>query len=198
MFAYCGNSSVNAQDLTGTWTVGITFSFGTAIFMVFMGGWASVSLVWDDKGNFDTQYSYSLIGVNDTATVGLIEVHANGGIQITKADTVYDLYGISSSVGGGGSNYGGELQSFEPLREADTVDGVQFTAGVDPNVGFDIHESNSYTGHLDLAGIGVSPKGRMMSAPAGSNLVKKITEKNKPIWNTKSRCHKKQAVIWQP
>ena len=116
---------------------------GTAFFGVSI----SIGFFWDDHGNFDWQWSYSVPGVNETASVGLLDVGASVGFQYTNADTVYDLHGPATYIGvsGGPSWYvGGDLISFEDASDLEgDIDGFQLVGGI--GLGYDIHITETYT-----------------------------------------------------
>ena len=97
MFAYCNNNPVMGYDPYGKWTMG--FSVGGNV-TLFLGVSISIGIYWDDEGNVDWQWSYSVPGVDDTVTVGVCDAAGGVSFQYTEADTVYDLYGATSYVGG--------------------------------------------------------------------------------------------------
>ena len=89
----------------------------------------------------DFQWSYSVPGVNDTVSAGLLDAGAGVTIQYTNRDTVSDLYGTATNVGAsvGDLVYGGvDLVSFSNPNEIDAeIDGFQFTIGI--GAGVDVH-----------------------------------------------------------
>ena len=138
LFAYCLNNPVNSIDPFGTWTIGISFG---ANLNLFFGVSVSIGVCFDDKGNVDWQWSYAVPGVNETASLGLLDAGVGLAVQCTNRDTVYDLYGPATYLGasgGPGWYVGADLISFSKPNEMDAgVDGFQFVAGV--GVGLDAH-----------------------------------------------------------
>ena len=147
MFAYCNNNPINNIDTLGLWTI----SFSISLNAVFgLGISLSFGFAFDNKGNFDLQYSYAIPGVNDTAMVGAVGVGVGISVQYTKADSVYDLYGPATYVGasgGAGLSLGGDIVSFSDASDSEmTTDGFQFSVGY--GLGLDAHVIESYTGSL--------------------------------------------------
>jgi len=147
MFAYCLNNPTNGIDPGGKWTMG--FSIGANL-TVILGVSISVGVYWDDEGNVDWQWSYSVPGVDDTVGVGVLDVGVSAAVQYTNADTVYDLYGPSYYVGASGGPLwyvGADLIGFEDGNPNNGVDGVQLVGGF--GWGLDIHATKTYTRPLD-------------------------------------------------
>lgn len=111
----------------------------------------SSGFAFDNKGNFDWQYSYIVPGVDNTMSAGVLDAGICGSVLITKAETVYDLYGLGSSVGvsGGALEYFGvDLVVLDGIydamwREDQSFDGVQVSVG--KGWGVDVHVNQSQT-----------------------------------------------------
>ncbi len=146
MFAYCNNNPIVYADYSGYVVFGVTFNANA---FVCFGVSFSVAFVWDDKGNTDWQISYSIPGVNDTATVGaLATVGVSMGVQITNDKTVYDSYGYSSTIGIGGKlDILGDAPISDPNAE---LSGVHIPVlGWSPDGVLDmVSISNSYTSNF--------------------------------------------------
>lgn len=141
------NNPISNIDKAGKWTIGISLGINlTAIF----GFSINIGLYVDDKLNFDPQWSYSVPGIDDTMSFGFLDIGAGATIQYSNRDTVYDLYGASSTIGasgGAGWYVGGDLISFSSMNDSNAkVDGFQLTAGY--GAGLDIHLANSKTKHV--------------------------------------------------
>lgn len=143
MFAYCLNNPIGCCDSGGYWTISLS---GTASGYFGIGISLSLGIVFDDKGNIDIQFTYAIPGINDTSAFGGLAVGVGGAVQVTTANTVYDLCGLSSchGVGAGPSWYvGADILSFSDASDLDSFEGVQISAGV--RLGIDAHATNSDT-----------------------------------------------------
>lgn len=144
MFAYCGNNSVNGRDPNGMWTMGFSIS-GSATAILGISG--SIGFFWDDKGNIEWQYSYSVPFVNNTMSFGLLGAGLGLTYQFTELETIYDLYGpsITTGVTAGPSWYVGmDVITFGDITEmGEKTKGFQFDAGL--GVGVDIHLTKTNT-----------------------------------------------------
>ena len=138
LFAYCLNNPVNSIDPFGTWTIGISFG---ANLNLFFGVSVSIGVFFDDEGNVDWQWSYAVPGVNNTTSIGVLDVGAGLAVQYTNKDSVYDLYGPATYIGASGGPcwyVGADLISFSKPSEMNAnADGFQLVAGV--GGGFDTH-----------------------------------------------------------
>ena len=98
-------------------------------------------MFFDDEGNIDWQWSYSVPGVNDTASVGVLDAGGGVSFQYTNRDTVYDLYGPATYAGvsgGAGWYVGADFISFSKPSDINArLDGFQFSLGY--GVGVDAH-----------------------------------------------------------
>ena len=152
MFAYCNNNSVNCVDYLGKWT--ITFGEGAnANFGLGIAG--SRQIVFDSEGNIAYQTSYAIPGVNDTASVGAMDVGAAYFIQLTEANSYRNLEGHGTAAGfsfGAEASFGVDAIELSPLSEAmepspdgstNYPDGVQVSLGA--GWGVDVHIVDSYT-----------------------------------------------------
>ena len=142
MFAYCLNNPVNGADANGARTMGIGLNINFNIFYE-CGYYGSIGLFVDDKGHLELQYSNTELFANETGSVGLADIGAGFFFQETNRETIYDLYGKSTSIGASGGANGGsagvDIISFgspEDLLNGQ-LDGIQFNVGV--GVGFDVH-----------------------------------------------------------
>ena len=72
------NNPVNSIDPFGTWTIGISFG---ANLNLFFGVSVSIGVFFDDKGDVDRQWSYAVPGVNNTTSIGVLDVGAGLAVQ---------------------------------------------------------------------------------------------------------------------
>ena len=90
-------------------------------------------------------------GMDNTASVGLLDAGASIALQYTNADTVYDLYGPATYLGVSGGPWwyvGADLISFEDASDlASDFDGFQIVGGF--GAGFDLHVTETYTRKVD-------------------------------------------------
>lgn len=138
MFAYCGNDPANNSDALGIWAIGISLSANLTALLGITGG---IGIAFDDKWNFDVQYSYAVPWVDDTMSAGVLDAGAGITVQWVNVETVNDLCGLSSYVGASvGSFYsvGADLISSAPINQMDgKIEGVQIVAGI--GIGVDAH-----------------------------------------------------------
>ena len=118
----------------------------------FYGATFSLAFVFDNTGGFDVQYSYAFAGIDNTHSLGVLDVGIGGFFQYTKLDSVDSLLGVSTSVGasgGAGLSIGidavaaGSVVENTLNRGKEPPDGFQVTAGV--GVGVDVHIVQSYS-----------------------------------------------------
>ena len=106
-----------------------------------LGASVSIGAFWDEKGNFEWQWSYSVLNMDDTAMIGAIDLGGGIALQYTNRETIHDLHGPATYIGasGGPSWYvGGDVISFSPpANPSAEIDGVQLVAGV--GFGLDVH-----------------------------------------------------------
>lgn len=144
MFAYCNNGPINHYDPLGATTFGLSLGGNITIGI---GMSISIGVFWDTEGNFEFQWSYVVPGVDDTAMAGLIDAGVGATFQITDRDTIYDLYGPATSIGGSvgpGWYVGGDIISFSDASDTNNeINGIQVTGGV--GIGLDFHVAESYT-----------------------------------------------------
>ena len=129
----------------GTFTEKISIN-GNALF----GGYADIGVSYDWKGNVAIQWSYAVTGVNDTASVGILDAGASVGWTFTDAEDVDGLLGPSSAIGASGGYLGYaaiDLISFEDMSDMNgDVDGFQIGGGV--GIGMDVHLTETYTNNI--------------------------------------------------
>ena len=157
MFAYCNNNPVNAFDPYGAWT--ITFSIGIDLTLLLFGFAASIGIAFDDNGNIAIQGSYcapNYLSNNETYYIGLADIGGGGSFQWTTDDTVFDLEGPATYIGGSAGL--AEYFSADMVYSGVTVDdedrekalpsGFQINYGI--GVGIDLHYRQSQTKTLWL------------------------------------------------
>lgn len=142
-YGYCWGNPLKFVDLNGKWTIvikgalNLTLLFGVNI---------DIGIAFDDNRNVAIQWSYSVPTVNDTMSIGIADVGAAIQMQrMWNTDTVYDLEGRASSIGVSGgylSYFGVDLISASPMREMETIDGIQGQIGI--GAGLDVHVTESY------------------------------------------------------
>ncbi len=118
LYAYVGNDPMNNIDPNGedTLALSINFNFGRGIF----GGTFGLNLVYDTKGNLGLQFVHGA-GL-DTPGVSI-----TGNIEITNADTLYDLEGAGTQGmidGGEGVIVEGGVMAGEGYRGIATGGGI--------------------------------------------------------------------------
>jgi RHS repeat-associated protein len=91
LFVYSGNNPVNLRDSSGLWTIAIGVA-GTAGAGGGVGG--GFSFVFDNKGNV------GIISSAGGGGLGGISYSAGAQVQVTNANTIYDLNGLSLQSGG--------------------------------------------------------------------------------------------------
>ena len=174
MFTYCLNNPTNNYDEDGLWTMGI--SLGGNI-TVFLGVSISIGIYWDGEGNFDWQWSYSVPGVDDTMTIGIIGAGVGLAFQQTDRETVYDLYGSATATGASGGALwyiGGDMISFADASDrSGTINGYQVAGGI--GMGLDVHLAETNT--KPIASIGSSKPVRLSNRQKRINFCSRINEK---------------------
>ena len=174
MFAYCLNSPVLNFDPNGLWTFGISFGINLTLGIGFSVG---IGIYFDGRGNWDFQWSYVAPGVDETASVGILDVGAGVTLQYTDRETVYDLYGPATFIGGSGGPLlyaGGDLISFSDASDiTNEVNGFQLTGGV--GVGIDLHVTESNTKPV------VPPNTKKDSAQSSSGQRYMVTNKKTSV-----------------
>ena len=101
MFTYCLNNPVNGYDPNGMWTVAISIGLDMTLF--FFGLAISLGISVDDDGNLAIQGSYcapNYLNNNKTYYFGLADIGASGSFQWTDDDTIFDLEGPGTYIGG--------------------------------------------------------------------------------------------------
>ncbi len=146
MFAYCNNNPTTYEDQTGEKT--ITIGAGANLTAI-LGFSVGIGISFDFSGNIAIQYSYSVPKSSQEMSIGLLDIGAAIQVQYTNAETVDDLNGISSYIGGSGGvlGYGGvDVISSAPVADMSgdgEIDGFQVSVGV--GVGVDMHVSQTKT-----------------------------------------------------
>jgi len=88
-YSYCLNNPQKYTDPYGYWTKMIPISINLGILNIYASG--SLSLIWDDNGNWAIVESASSSITSASAVVNI-----TGGYQYTNADTIWDiLYGTT-------------------------------------------------------------------------------------------------------
>ena len=132
----------SVKDLNGTVTVKGTFN-ATA----YVGIYIDIGLSFDWKGNTALQWSYAIPGVDDTLSLGVLDIGATISVAFTDANDIYELLGKSSAMGvstGFFKYLSFDLLSFDEMEDTNgDIDGLQI--GVGYGGGFDIHMMESYT-----------------------------------------------------
>ena len=98
LFAYCGNNPVMGYDPTGRWTYSSSLSFSA---FLIGGATYTVSFVFDMHGNIAIQTSKADIFREESGgTFGTASIGISASETITRLETVYDLEGVGSTIGG--------------------------------------------------------------------------------------------------
>ena len=131
MFAYCQNNPVSCYDSNGKWTISISISFEWVFGTGESDSW---SIVFDGKGNIDFQKTYAN-GKDGTKLVGGIGIGVGPSIQFTNNETVYDLYGYSTTSGvnvnlGSPFYIGGDIVTDTYPLENGSINGFQINSGL--------------------------------------------------------------------
>ena len=164
MFTYCNNNPVTCRDSAGRWTQGI--SVGASVYLGF-GASVSIGYFWDDDGNGEFQWSYCVPGVNDTAAMGVCAIGAGITYQWTNYDTVSDLYGLGSTLGGsaGPSIYG----SIESVLEGSISERENVSHGIQIGIGYgagaEVHVANTQTSKVGKKNKTTSIRGSAFAYP---------------------------------
>ena len=152
MYAYCGNNPVMGYDPFGMWT--ISFSFGYDITFFYWGVSGTISLSFDDDGNVAIQNSYSEpYYENDGKTMhlGLMDVGAAISFQWTNDDTIRDLNGNTTYLGGSvgilSASGGIDLvySNHNPIKDQLPGTPTGFQVSIGKGVGMDVHLKTTYT-----------------------------------------------------
>lgn len=124
LYAYTGNDPVNATDPTGLYTLQIGFG-GSGTFCPFCAALFGGGIAFDTSGNIGF-YGYGGVG----GQIGL-EEGIGGSVQVSNAQTIYDLSGpfYNGSVHGG-IGIGGSIDGFTGSSEHGLVTGFGITFGL--------------------------------------------------------------------
>ena len=135
VFSYCMNCVTNTEDPDGA----TTYAIGIAAAGNFFGGLSDgIFWVWDDDGNSGWMGYYGVgAGASASLSFGI-------SVQITEADTIYNLIDDSYSHGLSAGIVSGDLILFDD--NDDDVDGVQVTIG--PSIGADLYHVQEYTTYI--------------------------------------------------
>ena len=144
-YGYCRGNSLKYIDLDGKWAISLKGAIN-ATFLLGIG--ADIDLSIDDNGNVGIQWSYSVPFVNDTKAVGLFDAGIAAQVQVMNVDSIFDLEGKGSYIGGSGGYlgyFGFDLVTQEAIADMsdDEVEGIQGQIGV--GIGMDIHMMEGYT-----------------------------------------------------
>ncbi len=155
LYVYCVDNPIAHCDANGK----TTYFFGFAFNCNFgQGTIVTYGYAWDDENHAEWQKSYAYFGKNDTASMGIVDAAGGFVFQITDADTIYDLYGISTALGVSVpfpnplcapiNNIGIDLISLSPANSiCGNADGIQFFLGY--GFGVDCHVVQSLTSAWD-------------------------------------------------
>lgn len=122
LYAYTRNDPVNATDPTGLYTPQIGFG-GSATFCPVCAALGGGGIAFDTSGNIGF-YGYG------GGQIGL-EAGIGGSVQVSNAQTIYDLSGpfYNGSVHGG-TGIGGSIDGFTGKSDHGLVSGFGFTFGL--------------------------------------------------------------------
>ena len=149
MYLYCKNRPVFSVDPLGTWTFSISIGFDLTFFWAGCSGTIGISI--DDDWDVAVQTSYS---APVTGHIGLVDAGIGVSVQITDADNVSDLNGISTYVGASGGKgwYGGVDLVYNGVAGFDRSSGNAYPNGIALNAGFgvgiDMHFKQTVTDTL--------------------------------------------------
>ena len=142
LYVYCSNNPVNYIDPTGQWTI----SQGVNVFGLIIGGISySLDLVIDDNANVAIQITEAnVLKKQAGAVIGGINLGISRGYNISNADTVYDLEGISTSVSASVSLFGVSAFSSDIGDIPNSIYGAGLSVG--PSIAnVDIHATTGKT-----------------------------------------------------
>ena len=115
-----------------------------------LGIYIDAGFSFDWKGNVAYQWSYAVPGVDDTMSIGILDIGAAYGVSFTDAGDVSELLGKSSTIGGSGGYLGYatiDLISFDEMEDMHS-DTNGFQIGVGVGAGVDVHMMESNTKEL--------------------------------------------------
>jgi RHS repeat-associated protein len=122
LYAYVGNDPLNNVDATGLYTLQLGIAGGGTILGFVVPGGFGIAI--DTQGNIGT-YAYSGIG----AGIG-VEAGVGGSIQVSNAQTIYDLSGPFANTSiHGGAGLGGSIDLFAGSSPNGPVTGGGITFG---------------------------------------------------------------------
>ena len=144
-YEYCRENPLKYIDLNGKWAISLKGAIN-ATFLLGIG--ADIDLSIDDNGNIGLQWSYSIPFVNDTKAIGLFDAGIAAQVQVMNVDSIFDLEGKGSYIGGSGGYlgyFGFDLITQEAIADMsdNEVEGIQGQIGV--GIGIDIHMLEGYT-----------------------------------------------------
>lgn len=144
-YEYCRENPLKYIDLNGKWAISLKGAIN-ATFLLGIG--ADIDLSIDDNGNIGLQWSYSIPFVNDTKAIGLFDAGIAAQVQVMNVDSIFDLEGKGSYIGGSGGYlgyFGFDLVTQEAIADMsdNEVEGIQGQIGV--GIGIDIHMMEGYT-----------------------------------------------------
>jgi hypothetical protein len=123
LYAYVGNDPLNLADPFGLYTLQLGVAVGGTYFGIVIPQ-AGFGLVVDTQGNIGS-YKYVGVGVGIGASAGV-----GGSVQVSNAQTIYDLSGAFSNTSlHGGAGLGGSVDYFTGSSPNGPVFGGGITFG---------------------------------------------------------------------
>ncbi|MFA5422560.1 MAG: RHS repeat-associated core domain-containing protein [Phycisphaerae bacterium] len=141
-YLYCINNPINMIDITGGWAVYFTGTFMASFGPSVVGQFGTV---WDDNGNVEDIFIGGLGGGSPSVQFGITVGWS------PLADTVYDLEGAGSSIGGSAKGIG-----------IDTFVGDKFGMGIELTISTALlmdYIPAEIHGHATYTTIGIISKG---------------------------------------
>jgi len=145
LYSYCNNNPIVHIDPYGKWVIIIYPAGGSAA--AWNGASHNLGIAFDDDGNRDIVFSYADRNLDrNTWYYGLFGAGGTATMQYLDVDTIYDIYGYSTSIGGTGGPFWfvGADVNFDS-KDDDKLTGGQIVGGIGVGLPFDVHFSKSKT-----------------------------------------------------